>query len=72
MENELQEMSTSNMPIPKFDSISSGYQAALRVVDDVILKNYIGNLSKFEIVPLSEEILSTNINENVLFFKRNF
>lgn len=69
MENELQEMSTSNTPIPKFDSISSGYQAALRVVDDVILKNYIGNLSKFEIVPLSEEILSTNINENVLFFK---
>lgn len=53
----------------KYESISSGYQAALQVVDDVVLKNYIGNLSSMSVVPLSKSVLSDNIRENVLFFK---
>ena len=53
----------------KYGSISSGYQAALQVVDDVVLKNYIGNLSSMPIVPLSKDVLDSNIRDNVLFFK---
>ena len=29
----------------KYHNIVNGYQAALQVVDDVVLKNYIGNLT---------------------------
>ena len=57
------------VPVPKYSNVAAGYQAALHVVDDVILKNYITNLSNLEIVPLSQDVLDANIEDNVLFFK---
>lgn len=51
----------------KYRNIVNGYQAALQVVDDVVLKNYIGNLTKMPVVPLSKDILENNIKNNVLF-----
>lgn len=54
---------------PSYTSITEGYQEALRVVDDVILKNYISDLSDMEIVPLSDDVLAHNIQDNVRFFK---
>lgn len=68
----MEEMSTNQknqVSVPQYMDIASGYQAALQVVDDVILKNYISNLSKMEIVPLSPSVLETNVRDNVLFFK---
>lgn len=59
------------IPVPKYANIISGYQGALQVVDDVILKNYISNLSKFDVVPLDQGMLDSNIKDNVLFFKIN-
>lgn len=53
----------------KYHNIVNGYQAALQIVDDVVLKNYIGNLTKMPVVPLSKDILENNIKNNVLFFK---
>ena len=53
------------VPVPKYSNVAAGYQAALYVVDDVILKNYITNLSNLEIVPLSQDVLDTNIEDNV-------
>ena len=58
-----------NVPVPKYTNVAEGYQAALRVVDDVILKNYITNLAWMEIVPLDKSVLESNISDNVLFFK---
>lgn len=60
-----------NIPIPGFENMMSRYQNALQVVDDVILKNYITNLSKFDVVPLEQSVLDNNIKKNVLFFKIN-
>lgn len=57
------------VPVPQFKNISDGYQAALRIVDDVILKNYVTELSKLDIVPLSDSVLRSNIRDNVRFFK---
>lgn len=54
---------------PTYASISDSYRTALKVVDDVILKNYISELSKMEIVPLNEKLLESNIRDNVRFFK---
>jgi len=53
----------------KYDSIVNNYQTALRVVDDVVLKNYVTNLSSMPVIPLSESILERNIRDNVRFFK---
>ena len=58
-----------NSPVPKYANVVAGYKAALQIVDDVILKNYITDLSKLEIIPLSQDISETNMDENVLFFK---
>ena len=52
-----------------YGSISAGYQAALQVVDDVVLKNYIGSLNTMSVVPLTKKVLENNIRDNVLFFK---
>ncbi len=59
------------VPVPKYANIAEGYQAALQVVDDVILKNYITNLADMEIVPLDQSVIDSNISDNVLFFKIN-
>lgn len=56
-------------PTPSYANITDGYQAALKVVDDVILKNYVSELSSMEIVPLSKSVLESNIRDNVRFFK---
>lgn len=53
----------------RYGSLSAGYQAALQVVDDIVLKNYIAHLRSMPVVPLSEEVLAHNIRDNVLFFK---
>lgn len=57
--------------VPEYANMISGYQGALQVVDDVILKNYVSNLSKLDVVPLDQSVLERNIKENVLFFKIN-
>lgn len=62
---------TLDVPAPSYTSITDGYQAALKVVDDVILKNYVSELSSMEIVPLSKNVLQSNIRDNVRFFKIN-
>ncbi|MBS4879924.1 MAG: ATP-binding protein [Firmicutes bacterium] len=54
---------------PQYDTIAEGYQAALKVVDDVVLKNYISDISNMEVVPVREVALQDNIQENVRLFK---
>ena len=58
-----------SVPTPSYTNIADGYQAALKVVDDVVLKNYVSELSNMEIVPLSKSVLESNIRDNVRFFK---
>ena len=60
----------SAVSVPDYTNIADGYQSALKVVDDVILKNYISELSKMEIVPLSRNMIRSNIRDNVRFFKK--
>lgn len=60
-----------SVPIPKYNNIISAYQQSLQVVDDVILKSYIFNLSKLDVIPMDKDLLNSNIKDNVLFFKIN-
>lgn len=55
--------------VPSYANITDGYQAAFKVVEDVILKNYVTELSKMDIIPLNGNVLQSNIRDNVRFFK---
>ena len=60
-----------NFSMPSYVDIANSYQNAIKVVDNIILKNYIYDLSKMEVIPLDESILENNVKDNVLFFKIN-
>ena len=47
--------------VPKYANMISEYQGALQVVDDVILKNYVSNLSKLDVVPLDQSVLDSKM-----------
>lgn len=49
--------------------LNRDYQTALCAVDDMILKNYVTDLSQMEIVPLDKEALKNNIRDNVDFLR---
>lgn len=68
MGNDIMEQE-NQVNIPQYNKLISGYKDALRVVDDVILKQYITQLSNLDVIPLNQEILDSNLKENVLFFK---
>lgn len=70
MASELKK-TNDEIKIPQYKNMISGYQGALQIVDDVILKNYVTNLSALEVVPLDDDTRKTNLKDNVLFFKIN-
>lgn len=57
--------------LPKYSNIVSSYQDALQVVDEVILKNYIYNLSKLDVLPLNPDAFDEIGIDDVYFFKIN-
>ena len=67
--NEIKEYDKGKIEIPKYNNLNLRYKEAIQVVDDIVLKNYITKLNDFDIVPLSKEEITTNISENVRFFK---
>jgi len=67
--SELAQQNNNPVPAPSYASLTNGYQAALKVVDDVVLKNYISELTQMEVVPLDKAVLDSNLDKNVCFFK---
>lgn len=63
--------SQSEQLAPQVEQLNEQLQAALQVVDDIVLKNYVQHLHDFEIVPLglSDEDRAKDISENVRLFK---
>ena len=43
--------------IPETSELSRGFADAYRLVDDVVLKNYITRLPEFSVIPLNSESL---------------
>jgi len=67
--NEINEYKDETVVLPKYESLDVQFQDALKIVDDIVLKNYITKLRDLEVIPLSKQVLATNIPENVRFFK---
>lgn len=66
---ELSLQNNGSASVPNYSSLTNGYQDALKIVDDVVLKNYISELDQMEVVPLDKFVLDNNLNNNVCFFK---
>lgn len=71
MDSLIKTNETTKPPIPVFEDLNSGFGQATALVDDIILKNYITKLTEFDVVPLDEETLKSNVSENVRLFKIN-
>lgn len=56
-------------PMASYDKLSSGVSEALQVVNDIVLKNYISNLTQMDVIPLDPRVIEMNTKENVRFFK---
>lgn len=67
--DEVMNFSQDTKFIPAQNAITENFQAALQMVDDIVLKNYISKLSEFEIVPMDEHTKKLNLSENVRLFK---
>jgi hypothetical protein len=66
--NEVEEKGATP-PIPGYQELDAQYANAYRLVDDIVLKNYITKLSGMELLPLDETVKENNISENVRLFK---
>lgn len=62
-------MNNSIANMPENNSFQAGFEAAVSVVDDIVLKNYISHLREMEIIPLDQSAIENNITENVRLFK---
>ncbi|MDM8144244.1 ATP-binding protein [Megamonas hypermegale] len=49
--------------------LQQNFNKSMRVVDDIVLKNYLTELHNFEIVSISRELQTENLSDNVRLFK---
>lgn len=68
--SDLTTLSPEGVPsVPNYNKMNVNMENAYRLVDDIVLKNYITKLTELDIIPLDEATLRTNLAENVRFFK---
>ena len=65
-DDKLQTIDKNNY-IPKQKSIQENFNNAIKIVDDVLLKNYLTKLEDLEVVPFSSE--NENLFDTIRFFK---
>lgn len=65
----------SNNPAPAqsqhYQVLNQNFNAALKTVDDIVLKNYLSKLENMEIVPIPDEVLAENSLSKISLFKIN-
>jgi hypothetical protein len=64
-EDKLQTI-TKNDYIPEQKNIQENFNNAIKIVDDVLLKNYLAKLENLEVIPFSE---NENLFDTIRFFK---
>lgn len=65
---ELQNYSGNNLAeIPQVKALNDGFSAAFKLVDDVVLKNYITRLPELSVVPIDNNQVANNLGKIRLF-----
>lgn len=58
-----------NINMPQQAELQRGYDSAVKLVDDIVLKNYVSKISNMSVVPLNENDIIKNVENHVRFFK---
>ena len=67
MENNLTPVTIKNTPIPQYSTIENSFSKAFRLVDDVVLKNYITRLPELKVIPIDESQIANSLGKIRLF-----
>ena len=69
---EIKKYEKNLINIPKYNNIEEQFEEALKVVDDIVLKNYLTNLKNLEVLPLSQKEQENNLTFSALLFSCSF
>lgn len=67
MDNNIISSASQEVEIPQMKSLQDNFSAAFRLVDDVVLKNYITKLPDLPVVPLDDSQLANSLGKIRLF-----
>ena len=67
MESNLASAPTKSTPVPQYSAIVNGFSEAFRLVDDVVLKNYITRLPELQVIPINESQIANSLGKIRLF-----
>lgn len=68
MENNLNPVPAKNTLVPQYSAIEKGFSEGFRLVDDVVLKNYITRLPELKVIPI-DEAQTANFLSKIRLFK---
>ena len=54
MDSQLAPVSKDSALIPQYEQIENSFSTAFRLVDDVVLKNYITRLPELRVIPIDD------------------
>lgn len=67
MDNNIISSTSHEVEIPQMKSLQNNFSAAFKLVDDVVLKNYITKLPDLPVVPLDDSRLTNSLGKIRLF-----
>lgn len=67
MENNLNPVPAKNTFVPQYSVIEKGFSEGFRLVDDVVLKNYITRLPELKVIPIDEAQTANPLSKIRLF-----
>lgn len=68
MPNELQKsQGSATLNIPQTKTLQEGFTSAFKLVNDVVLKNFITRLPEFAVIPLDKAVVANNLGRIRLF-----
>ena len=67
MENNLNPVPAKNTLVPQYSEIEKGFSEGFRLVDDVVLKNYITRLPELKVIPIDEAQTANSLSKIRLF-----
>ena len=68
MDSQLAPVSKDSALIPQYEQIENSFSTAFRLVDDVVLKNYITRLPELRVIPIDDAQLENSLG-NIRLFK---
>ncbi len=66
-ENAIAKQENETVEIPYKEELRKGFSDAYKLVDDVVLKNYITHLTELPVIPIGDDLIKNNLSKIRLF-----